>query len=638
VYFSASPIAVDADLAGATLLGSVGDSAATDRRLSDLTKTIFTFRTDSAGTPLAGGKGLFVVTVPGNRLGFYAVTSQLAGSAEDRRVVPGGNSLTSAVSETIAMPRPVFQRVLTLGGISADVYTLWTWNVDTPLYPAMSNRAGWPYDCSVTHGIPQGPAFMRAHALGGAFTGGFQASGNAQEWVVSLDDYTLNNDLQTWWYGYHPGYDFTSNTNPVPASGTIIDYTNRRVLHTIRWARANFDLDTTRVYSFGFSIGGTWSMELAFAHPELIAAAAASTGKADYSFLTEPVVTAGYNPGGIYRPVVNRLWGTVATNLPGSEGLPIYVQMNDDSLAARTEQRGAVWTVNFSGRHDETVGWKEKLGYFESMRVHRQGHTEYWDNRDHGGIAIPGGMAPNLNLQYLYRFRSTLSWPAFSNCSADNVVGDGTAASGDSLGTINGYMEWNPAVTDNNDAWAVALSTRGLSTLWGPLPAPESLTVDVTPRRLQHFHPSVGAAIDWTARRASDNALVQTGTVNVDALGLVTIPQVKVYRTGTNLSLGVSTTGVAPPPVPGAGALALAPFANPVHGHAAFRVAWPRDGAARVELFDTQGRRVRLLLDGRVTAGAWQADADLAGIASGVYTARAVQGDRQVMRRLIVLQ
>jgi beta propeller repeat protein len=636
IYFSASPIAVDADLDAATLLGSVGDSAATDRRLSNLTKTIYTFRTDSAAVPLAGEKGLFVVTVPANRQGWYAVTSQLAGSAEDRRVVPGANSLSAGVSESVAQPRPVFQRVLTQA-VSADVYTLWTWNVDTPLFPAMSNRAGWPYDCSVTHGIPKGPTFVRAHALGGDFTGGFQASGNAQEWVVSLDDYTLNSDAQTWWYGYHPGYDFTSNSNPVPTTGTVIDYTNRRVLHTIRWARANFDLDTTRVYSFGFSIGGTWSMELAFAHPELIAAAAASTGKADYSFLSEPVVTAGYNPSGQYRPVVNRLWGTVATNLPSSEGLPIFVQMNDDSLAARTEQRGAVFTMNFSGRHDETVGWKEKLGYFESMRLHRQGHTEFWDNRDHGGFIFPAAMAPNLNLQYLYRFKSTLSWPAFSNCSADNVVGDGTASSGDSLGTINGYMEWDPAVTDANDSWAVTLSTRGLSSLWGPLPAPESLTVDVTPRRLQHFHPAVGAAVDWTARRSADNALVQSGTVNVDALGLVTIPQVKVYRTGTKLALGSSGVGV-PPQVPRAGTIVLAPFANPVHGHAAFRITWPRDGAARIELFDTAGRRVRLLLDGMVTAGAWQADADLAGLASGVYTARAVQGAERVVRRLIVLQ
>jgi hypothetical protein len=45
-------------------------------------------------------------------------------------------------------------------------------------------------------------------------------------------------------------------------------------------------------------------------------------------------------------------------------------------------------------------------------------------------------------------FRSDRSWPAFSHCSADGALGDGTPASGDSLGTLNGSMEWDPVVTD----------------------------------------------------------------------------------------------------------------------------------------------------------------------------------------------
>jgi len=315
----------------------------------------------------------------------------------------------------------------------------------------------------------------------------------------------------------------------------------------------------------------------------------------------------------------------------------MYTLMKDDSLASLTEAPGAVFSANFSGRHDETVGWKEKLGYFELMRVHRQGHMEYWDNRDHGGIQFPGGMAPNLDLRYLYRFRSNLSWPAFSNCSADNVVGDGTAASGDSLGTINGYMEWDPALSDTTNGWGVTLSTRGLATLWGPLPAPDSLTVDVTPRRLQLFHPASGAHIDWTAKRLADGAIVQTGSVNVDALGLVTIPQVKVYHSGTRLTLGAPTTGLG---VPGAGTarLAFAAFTNPVRGRARFEVDWPANGRAVVDLYDVRGRRVRTLLDESVATGARRVDADLSGVAPGVYFVRAAFGGQSVVRRCVLLR
>ena len=128
-------------------------------------------------------------------------------------------------------------------------------------------------------------------------------------------------------------------------------------------------------------------------------------------------------------------------------------------------------------------------------------HVDYWDNRDHSGFVYPGGMASNLDPRWLFRFRSTLSWPAFSNCSADDVPGDGTVASGDTLGTINGTMDWDPAVSDSADRWTVTLKTRTIPTLWGTRPAPESLTVDVTPRRVQRFTAAPGTSVTWTAVR-----------------------------------------------------------------------------------------------------------------------------------------
>jgi hypothetical protein len=334
--------------------------------------------------------------------------------------------------------------------------------------------------------------------------------------------------------------------------------------------------------------------------------------------------------------MVDRMWGTLESNLPSSEGPPVYVMTNDDSLAARSEQRGAAFTALFSGRHDEVVGWKERLGYFESMRVHRQGHMEFWDNRDHYGQLYSGGMAPNFIPQYLYRFRSTLSWPAFTNCSADNVVGDGTAASGDSLGTINGYMDWVSEVTDSAAVWAVTLMTRGLSTLWGPLAAPEFVHVDVTPRRLQRFHPAPGDPVTWEARRLADNAVLQNGTVVADALGLVSIPAVPVYCTGTRLTLGTLATSAVPPPPRRAAALALE-VTSPTGGRLRLTAQWPADAPARVDVFDTAGRRVATLLDAHVAAGAWRVDADVPACAPGVYLVRAAQRGRELTRRFVRL-
>ena len=639
VYYRSSAIAADADLNSATLVASVGDSAAVDRRLSSLTGSLYTFTPDSGAVPLAATKGLFVITVPANRDGWYAVTSQLQGAPEDRHVVPGGNALASAVHETLAPPRPVLQRTLVLGSQPVDQYTLWTWSADTPLFPAMSNRAGWPYDCGVIRGTPGSALVVRGHQRGGDFTQVCVGTGTPGEWLLAMDEYTLNEDKQMWWYGYHPGYDFGLVATTPPTSGTVIDYTQRRTLHTLRWARANFPVDTTRVYSFGYSLGGTFALRLALAHPELVAASMASIAKLDFSFVDDPVVTSGFNPAGVYRPMLDRMWGTLATNLPSSEGPPIYSVTNDDTLAAWMEKRGASFTALFSGRHDVVVGWKERLGYFASMRAHHQGHMEFWDNRDHYGTQYPGAMAPNFDPQYLYRFRSTLSFPAFSNCSIDNVVGDGTAASGDSVGTINGYLDWDPNVSDSTAGWAVTLKTRDLMTLWGLLDAPALLTVDVTPRRLQRFHPAAGAPIPWQATRIPGNQVIASGVVNADALGIVTVPGVPVYITGTRLALGSLANPLGVPPAPhNSGPLALGAIDNPAGARVRLSVHWPADAPARVELFDTAGRRVRVLLDAAVSAGAWTADADLAALAPGVYLVRAAQLGHAVMRRLVRLR
>ena len=106
----------------------------------------------------------------------------------------------------------------------------------------------------------------------------------------------------------------------------------------------------------------------------------------------------------------------------GSDGtlVTFYLDANGEGTKLRLEHTGFIEGQDEQVFQGASMGWKEKLGYFESMRVHRQGHTEYWDNRDHGGFQFPGGMAPNLDLRYLYRFKSNLSWPAFSNWSEED--------------------------------------------------------------------------------------------------------------------------------------------------------------------------------------------------------------------------
>jgi pimeloyl-ACP methyl ester carboxylesterase len=478
---------------------------------------------------------------------------------------------------------------------------------------------------------------VRPHQRGGVFTEQCQASGSASEWVLGLDDYTRNQDICTYYYGYHPDYDPTSDANPTPTTGQVIDYTNRRMLHTIDWWRRTFAFDTTRTYAFGYSLGGYYSMQLALRHPERIAAAMSVVGKVDFSFEAEPVPTCMFNSGMPSRQALSRMWGTTTTNLPSTNGPPVYAMVSDSALATMSAGPGVSWLANFAGRNDVVVGWAEKLSFFAALEATRGGGVQFWDQRDHNGVGA--GFSPMLDLTYLYRFRSDLSWPAFSHCSANGDPGNGWSSSGDTLGTINGSMEWDPALTDSATVWRVTLSTRALTTRWGVRAAPESLTVDVTPRRLQRFRPAPGVQVSWKAIRVSDGAQVQSGSVGVDGMGRITIPGVKTYRTGTKLSLAFTSSwldaGERPSPVAG---IAFTSVPNPIRGRATLALLWPRNGEARLELFDMLGRRARVLWNGPVHAGAWTSSVDLGLLPPGLYQLRASQGEHSATRRVARLR
>ena len=638
VYVRTSPFTGPADLASASLVGSVGDSTVFDRRLAAFSGVLRTFRTDSLAAPLGHDRGLFVVTPSASRTAWYAVTAQLRGAAEDTRLFAGDNVLQNGVVEGLDLPRPVWQGTLADVAGNPDLYTLWTTHVDTPLFPAMSNRASQPYDCGVLRAAPGAPALVRPHPRGGDFKDQLVHSMSPAEWVLGLDDYTRNEDYSTWWYGHHTGYDFLAATNPVPTSGLVVDYTQRRVLHTVRWWRATFPVDTTRHYAFGYSMGGTMSLRLGLKYPELFAAAMSGVGKVDYSTVDDPEPLSNFNPGRIYRRSLDRVLGPVASNLPTSEGLPVYEATNDGAIATRRAGPGTAFVVNLAGRNDLTVGWYEKKGFYEALETARLGAMQFWDNRDHTAEERPGAMGPMLDVRYLLRFRTDLSWPAFSRCSANDVVGDGTATSGDSLGTINGHMDWDVAVTDSVSHWEVTLRTRAVTTLWGVRPAPESLTVDVTPRRTQRFRPAVGQRVAWRVTRLSDGALLQADTVVVDSLGRVTVPGVRVRSGGTRLVLG-AIAGLLGAPGPGVTTNPLlAPFASPARARTELSGAWVQAGAAEVALFDVTGRRARTFVSGPVAAGPWRVTADLGALPPGVYLVRAEQAGLSRTRRLILLR
>jgi hypothetical protein len=131
---------------------------------------------------------------------------------------------------------------------------------------------------------------------------------------------------------------------------------------------------------------------------------------------------------------------------------------------------------------------------------------------------------PNWSFEML-NFPRDESFPALSNASGSLPVPP------DGPGGYNLTLEWSSSINDfagppvdTPEEWAVAL--RSLD---------GEQTVDVTPRRLQQFAVTPGAAYRWENRGLATGDLLQEGTVTADSDGLITIPFVIVSETGSQL-------------------------------------------------------------------------------------------------------
>ena len=612
----------------ATELAQVGDNSAVDQRISSLVGITLTYRIAENQPPLDPTQGLFVATPTVGALTYYAVTAEKLGLGEDQTIVSGQNATRDAVWERVLRPRPVWQR--TLASPAGEDYVLWTTNAPTPLVPAMCNLPGRAFHVGMIKGAPGGALVMHGHGRGGNFFNSMSGTGTAGEWVLAIDDYLPTGDYASFYFGYEENYDLEQPYNFPRASGGLVgDFTEQRVMFLLDWADREIPHDPNRVYAMGVSMGGSFAFFMGWHHPDRIAGTLSAL----------PKVCLGYRPDSYpdLRDSFDRLWGSPDLDLPSTVGARVFQWMDGREQARIERHRGSAPMVAFCGINDNIVGWAEKVAYFQAIQAQNGGGTWFWDERTHYTPHDQTEWAPMMAPRQLYKYRLDQSYPAFTNCSTNSNFGNGDPATAEPIGQINALVDWDEtATTETQLRWEVTLRTRSVATRDGIIGAPASLTVDVTPRRMQSFIVAQNVLYRFEVRRKSDGVLIQNGTAMADEDAVLTLPQVTVLDGGVQLAVFPSATAGVTPGQTARHIPHLALSRNPVQDKASLTIEWPGEGDGVVELYDMQGRRVRTEFSG-AAKGLTERTFRAGDLAPGLYVLSAHQGSARAMSRVTVI-
>ncbi len=513
VYRDTKAMRSFADLQGAEFLGEVGSDSSYNLGRSLATNRDYTWIIREGDKALSAFAGLFVNTVMSDAVdAYYAVTSVSAGGTENTLVKRGRNSLHRGLSETMAPTQPVLQNIDGTG----ELWAHWVTNRGTPYEEALSLKPSHGFNFRFDAGGLPGPRGLaiRLHSAGETFPQGWPHRNEVQGDIdiLAISD-LLPESLWTLWFGYHEKL-------PGPAANdTMIHlFTQKRVVWTLDWMQSKLGAahDKERVYAVGGSMGAMGSIFLAGEIPERLAAVLCRNANFD---LAAPDIA---NPW-----FVQDLLGTFSQNLKLPSGLAVYDRANASFMA--TANIGQDWPIvrTLNGRNDETVGWMATRNFYDAMKLAYRPAVHYFDDHIHG----PHGYWYPLHDTLLRRtFAERLSRPTlrFSDFSLDQKYGDGQRLNGDLIGSVNGYVDYDPLTVQREPLGIVFdVALRGGIVL--DAATAEVGTVRMTPRRTGQPALEQGMLVHYTLREGE--VLKDEHILIADEFGLVHTPPAPVTHT-----------------------------------------------------------------------------------------------------------
>jgi pimeloyl-ACP methyl ester carboxylesterase len=467
---------------------------------------------DEGQTPVPPGTGIYAHNPNQAGDAYYAVTVSVAG--RENTSVEGTNRLDTATRESIGPGEPVLQRIERpetfqyIDNPTLHYYVRWE-------SPPNCGVQGKPVDYLVA--IPPSlakpaPVGIHLHCWGGSLNGGYGWWYNAEKGHILIASNQIPYD---WWTGYHELYWEGPQEKGRWQEGVVRPYTQRRMLSFLDWVATRWDVDPTRTHVAGSSMGGSGSLMLAIRYPERIAWAVSWVG------VHIPAMSPQFK--GSYA----RVYGEPEWSVQFEDGTPVWDHF-DDAWYLRKHAEKEISFLTFSnGKNDGGIGWPQAVRFYEALQETRRPHVFVWGQGGHGQRAR---MPVSLGERVLpIDVRTDQSLPAFTECSLDDEPGNGDPQDGDPEGQVNLYLAWETEdLVDHQTEWAVTVRLI-------PKAPEDACTVDVTPRRLQHFRVRPGETVRWTSTAPDTGQIVQSGTTSADRWGLITLEKVRVTKSGNRI-------------------------------------------------------------------------------------------------------
>jgi poly(3-hydroxybutyrate) depolymerase len=322
----------------------------------------------------------------------------------------------------------------------------------------------------------------------------------------------LNSTNAEWWGWTEAQTNIAGHTDPLPPA-------ERRVLDTIDWVVTRFKIDRNRIYLSGVSMGGNGALGIGITHGDVFAAirvtVPAGTGFGSYSmggFAPSPPINAS--------KAERAAWILKASGA-GYPDPPVIVDFSSPQDTWSVTQPALLQAAQ-AGHLPLVLSW----GPF--------GHTAF-------GSRIARSSSCQVAMEYPWiQIRKDLAYPVFTHASSDQRSPWLNApVELDESGQMNAYFRWEN-LQDTASAESMLLWIAHPAVKNPPATMPDSAVADVTLRRMEQFKVHPGRDYRWRLSRAGE--ILASGTVAPDEAGLLTIREVQLTLTPTELTVEAGST------------------------------------------------------------------------------------------------